>query len=127
MTNTISNNLSKINNSAVVDKKSVSVKKSKLTKEILTIFKKYEYVENIEDLEDGKQGILKIELCGKINKCGSIWPRNSIKVYQIEEMEKKYLPAKDFGIIIISTSKGLLTQFEAKKQNLGGALIGYCY
>ena len=41
--------------------------------------------------------------------------------------EKRYLPAKDFGILIMSTSKGIMTHYDAKKKNLGGKLLSYCY
>ena len=45
----------------------------------------------------------------------------------MESFEKRFLPAKDFGVLIISTNKGLLTQKQAKEQNVGGALVAYCY
>ena len=124
---TISDAISKINNASLALKKLVSIKKSKLNLEILNLLSKYGYVGKVLDIEDGKQGILEIELIGTINKCNSIKPRFPIKSYKIQDIEKKYLPAKDFGIVIISTSKGLMTQFEAKKENIGGTLIAYCY
>ena len=54
-------------------------------------------------------------------------PRFSIKTDDYEKTEKRHLPAKDFGIIIISTSQGILTHIEAKKKKIGGMLIAYCY
>lgn len=70
--------------------------------------------------------ILKVETA-KLNKCRAIKPHYTVKVDQIEKYEKRYLPAKDFGILIVSTSKGLITNQTAKEKNIGGCLIAYMY
>ena len=44
-----------------------------------------------------------------------------------EKFEQRYLPAKSFGMLIISTSKGMLTNIQAKEKKIGGKLIAYCY
>lgn len=75
----------------------------------------------------GRGNYIKINLIGKINKCGAIKPRFSTKKDQLEKYEKRYLPAKDFGVIILSTNKGLITHYEAKEKNNGGRLISYVY
>jgi small subunit ribosomal protein S8 len=54
-------------------------------------------------------------------------PRYQIKKDEFERFEKRFLPARGFGIIIISTVKGLMTHEQAKQLNLGGTLISYCY
>jgi small subunit ribosomal protein S8 len=46
---------------------------------------------------------------------------------EIESYMRRYLPARDMGILIISTNKGLLTHKQAYEQNLGGVLIAYFY
>ncbi|HEX32856.1 MAG TPA: 30S ribosomal protein S8, partial [Candidatus Aenigmarchaeota archaeon] len=60
-------------------------------------------------------------------KCGAIKPRFSFSVEDIEKFEKRYLPSKDFGIIVVSTNKGIMTHLEAKQKNLGGILLAYVY
>ena len=80
-----------------------------------------------EEIEDSKGNLLKINLLGKINKVNVIRPQFQIKLDEIEKFEKRYLPAKDFGVIIISTNKGLMTHTEAKEKQIGGKLIAYCY
>ena len=45
----------------------------------------------------------------------------------MEKYEKRYLPAKQFGILIISTPKGLMTHVQAMDKKTGGKLIAYCY
>ena len=44
-----------------------------------------------------------------------------------EKYEKRFLPAKDFGIIIMTTPQGIMTHIEAKKKSTGGKLLAYCY
>lgn len=127
MTDLISSNLSNLNNSSKVSKSSVEVKTSKFFLEIAKKLQEYEYLNEITLIEDNKQGKLKLTLQGTINKCASIKPRFPIKVNEIEEYEKKHLPSKDFGILLISTNQGLLTQYEAKEKGVGGTLVGYCY
>ena len=82
---------------------------------------------DFEYSKNNKGGILKIKLINKINKINSIRPRYSCTIDQIESFEKVYLPATGFGIIIISTSKGLMTHYEAKEKKIGGSLIAFCY
>ena len=85
------------------------------------------YIGSFEVIEDGKGGILKINLLGNINKCGVIKPRFSTKNNTFEKWETRYLPAKDFGTIIVSTSKGIMPHYQAKEKKMGGKLLAYCY
>jgi small subunit ribosomal protein S8 len=69
---------------------------------------------------------LQVEI-GKLNGCQAIKPRYTVAVGQIEKYVKRYLPSKDIGIIIVSTSQGLMTHKTALEKNLGGSLIAYMY
>jgi len=124
----ISDALSNIMNAERVNKKEVVVKPaSKLLREVIRIIKDKGYIESYEFVDDGKSGLIKIKLFNKINKMGSIRPRYPCTLDQIERFEKVYLPAADFGIIIISTPNGLMTHHEARTKKTGGILIAYCY
>ncbi|NQV08598.1 30S ribosomal protein S8 [Candidatus Woesearchaeota archaeon] len=123
----ISNTLSKIMNAERVGKKECEVKSGRLMKQILDLLKDHLYIGAYEEVEDGKGGILKLNLLGNINKCGTIKPRFSVKKTDFEKYEKRYLTAKDFGVIIVSTPQGIMTHTEAKKKGIGGKLIAYCY
>jgi small subunit ribosomal protein S8 len=46
---------------------------------------------------------------------------------EYEKFEKRFLPAKGVGVLIVSTIKGIMTHEEAKGKTLGGRLIAYCY
>jgi len=123
----LSNVLSNILNCEKAGKKECTVKNSSsLIKKSLQIMKENKYIGDFKEFK-GRGSHIKINLIGKINKCGVIKPRFSIKKNQMEKYEKRYLPAKDFGVIIISTNKGLITHYQAKEKGIGGRLIYYVY
>jgi len=120
--------LTKILNAEKVGKREVLIKPaSSMIKRTLTIMNEHGYVGSFEELDDGKGGVLKVYLLGNINKCGVIKPRFSTAKDEFGKWEKRYLPAKDFGIILVSTPQGMLTHLVAKDNQLGGRLIAYCY
>ncbi len=120
--------LSNINNAENIGKRNCFVRPtSKFVRRIIKLLKKEGYVGEYEYIDNKRGGILKIRLLGKINKTGSVKPRFNAKKDEIEKFEKRYLPAKDFGFLIISTPKGLMTHFEAKQKGLGGKIIAYVY
>lgn len=123
----ISDALSKINNAVKALHTSVELKKSKLLVAVLEVLQRTGYVGSIETIENSSGDLVKVNLLGTINKCGPVKPRYPVKVEDIEWYEQRFLPAKDFGVVIISTNKGLLTQAEAKEENVGGTLVAYCY
>ena len=115
--------LNKLMNAKRSGKSEVEVNfKSKLLISVLALAKLKGYIKDYK----ATGSILKIEL-GKINECNAIKPRFTATVSEIEKYERRYLPAKEFGILIISTSKGLMTNYTAKEKNLGGSLIAYMY
>ena len=124
----LSNALSHIKNCENVAKRTCVIKNSsKLIRGVLGILKKEGYIIKYNEVKTAKGDYLEVELKGSLNNCGAIKPRFSVTNEKYEKFEKRYLPAKDFGIIIISTNKGLMTHEEAKEKNLGGKLIAYCY
>lgn len=124
----LANVLSQIYNHEKVGKKEVLVKNnSKIIVKVLQIMNEQGLIGTATPAESGKVNELKINLLGNLNKCGVIKPRHQIQVSDFEKFEKRYLPAMDFGVLIISTNKGIMTHKEAKNQNLGGTLISYAY
>ena len=100
---------------------------SKLVGNVLRVMQKYGYIGEIEYIDDGRGGKFIVQLLGKINDCGVIKPRFPVKWREIQKWEEKYLPAKDVGILIISTPRGVMSHHEAKAQRLGGVLLAYVY
>lgn len=124
----LANIMSNITNAQKVGKVSCTAKPtSKIIKKVLDIMQDHHYMGKVEFLENNKGGQVIMNLLGTINKCGVIKPRFAIKKNGYEKFEKRFLPAKDFGILIISTSQGLMTHIEAKKKKIGGRLISYIY
>lgn len=100
---------------------------SKLFGEILRVMQANGYIPFYEFIEDGRDGVYKIGLAGKINECKAIKPRYAVKKNKFEKYEKRYLPARDVGVIIVSTPAGLLTHREAKEKGIGGRLVAFVY
>lgn len=120
--------LSHINNSEAVSKQVVELKPvSKMLKNVLDIMKDKMYVGSYEVVPVSGGEKLVLNLLGNINGCGVIKPRFAFTYAESEKVEKKYLPAKGFGIVIVSTSQGLMTLEESKAKQIGGKLIAYCY
>ena len=120
--------LAKVMNAELVGKKEVMIRPaSKIIKRVLTLMQEYNYIGSFEEIETGQGNALKVNLLGNVNKCGVVKPRFSAKYPILEKWEKRYLPAKDFGIILISTPQGVMTHVEAKGKQIGGVLLAYCY
>jgi len=116
-----------INNAENIGRKTVSVPASKLVKDVLMVIQRAGYIGSFEFVDDRKSGKFNIELVGKINKTRAVRPRFSISRDEFEKWEARYLPAKSFGMLIISTSKGVMNQHEAVELGIGGRLLGYVY
>jgi ribosomal protein S8 len=64
---------------------------------------------------------------GKLNACRAVKPRYVVKVKSIDKYVRRYLPARDMGTVVISTSEGLMTHQTAIEKNKGGSVIAYFY
>ncbi len=100
---------------------------SKIIKTVLSLMNEHKYLGKFTEKETAKGAVLSVELLGAINKCGAVKPRYSARHGNFEKFEKRYLPAKDFGFLVVSTPKGIMTHTEAKQKSLGGRLIAYFY
>ena len=114
--------LNQIMNAKKARKTKVVIKKhSKLLRNILDIAKESGYL----DYEiDGNE--LKVEIY-KLNELKAIKPRYTVSVKRINKYVRRFLPAKNFGFVIVSTNNGLMKAEEAEEQNLGGCLIAYMF
>jgi len=124
----LANALSMILNAESRSKKSCTITPvSNLIKKVLTIMNKANYIGKFTETETSKGIVLNVNLLSAINKCGAVKPRYAVKNNDFEKFERKFLPAKDFGFIVVSTSQGVMTHIEAKQKSLGGSLIAYFY
>ncbi len=100
---------------------------SKLIGGVLHLLKEKGYIDEFEYIDDGKAGIFQVNLKGNINNCGVIKPRYPVKRDDLEKWESRYLPARDFGLLILTTTKGIISQTEAKENGIGGKVLAYVY
>jgi small subunit ribosomal protein S8 len=128
MTDPVMNGLTIIRNSELASKKECEVKPaSKFFGEILKIAKNNGYIADYKLIEEHQKISYKVNLNGKLNTIKAIKPRYAVKRDEFEKYEKRYLPARDVGLIVVSTSQGVLTHTEAKAKKLGGRLIAFMY
>jgi small subunit ribosomal protein S8 len=125
---TLSNGLTTIINNEMRNKRECIISPaSKLLGQVLRIMQLNGYIGEFEFIDDGRQGKFKVQLMGRINKCGSVKPRFPVKVNEFEDWEKKFLPSRNVGIMVVSTSKGVISHREAEQKNIGGRLLAFVY
>jgi len=124
----LSNVLSSIVNYEKVGKKELKTKiSSKVIKKVLDIMKENRYLGEYSTIKASNGEYLNINLLGNINRCGVIKPRFSVKKDEFEKFERRFLPASGFGILIVSTSQGVMIHDKAKEKGIGGRLLAYVY
>jgi len=116
-----------IKNAEAIGKRSCMVPSSKIIKEILKIMQKNKYIGSFEFIDDGKSGKFRVELVGRINNCGVIRPRFELRKDEFIKWEKRFLPSVNIGLLFLTTSKGIMDHRQAKKEKVGGALLGFVY
>lgn len=97
---------------------------SNLLIEVLKIMKQEGAVKKYKI--NGKEKSIEVTL-GDFSKCQAIKPRLTVDKSQIEKYRRRYLPARDIGVLVISTNKGLMTHTEAKEEQIGGCLMAFFY
>ncbi|MCW1293792.1 MAG: 30S ribosomal protein S8 [Candidatus Parvarchaeota archaeon] len=128
MADQVSNALNVIYTSRVSAKKEcIITPMSNFILKILDIMNKSGYIDKYEVINDARGGFIKVVINENLNRCKSIRPRLPVKVDEMRKYEERYLPAIGFGILIISTNKGLMTNIEARDEKIGGTLIAYVY
>ena len=130
MTDPIADMLTRIRNANTVKHETVDVPASNIKKEIARILLEEGFVRGYDVIEDGKQGIIRIQL--KYGQTGERVisglkriSKPGMRVYAANQEIPKVL--NGLGISIISTSKGILTDRQARKENVGGEVICYVW
>ena len=130
MTDPIADMLTRIRNANVVKHETVDVPASNMKKEIARILLEEGFIRGYDVIEDGKQGIIRIQL--KYGQTGERVisglkriSKPGMRVYADKHDVPRVL--NGLGISIISTSKGILTDKQARKENVGGEVICYVW
>ena len=130
MTDPIADMLTRIRNANTVGHKTVDVPASKIKKSIAGILLEEGYITGYEVIDDGKQGVIRIEMKYGARKERVISgikriSKPGLKVYAKADDVPKVLGG--LGIAIISTSKGVISDKEARKLGIGGEVICYVW
>jgi small subunit ribosomal protein S8 len=97
---------------------------SNLLIEVLKIMKQEKAIQKYKINSKEKSVEVTIE---NLTDCKAIKPRFTVKKEQVEIYQRRYLPAKNIGTMIVSTNDGLITHKEAKEKGKGGVLIAFFY
>jgi small subunit ribosomal protein S8 len=119
--------LAAIKNAERVGKKECITRASKEIKAVLKVMQDKGYIGSFEFIDDGKSGKFRVELKGKIIDCNVIKPRFSVRLDEFEKYEKRFLPARSFGLLILTTPKGIMDHNKAKELHVGGKLLAFVY
>ncbi len=111
----------------LLGRRECSVYSTKLVRAVLDVMKREGYIGGYEEYTEGRARMLRVALSNRINDIGVIKPRFSAGKDDIQKYEARYVPSKDFGMLVISTSKGVMTSRDVKQQNIGGKLLAYVY
>ena len=104
-----------------------TVKINRISNLLIEILKIMKQKESIKKYKIGpKRNSVEITL-GDLSECKAIKPRFTVKIDQIEKYRRRYLISRNFGTVILSTNKGLITHEEALEEGIGGCLIAYFY
>ena len=130
ISDTIADLLTRIRNANTAKHATVDVPASNVKKAITQILVDEGYVKNFQIIEDGKQGIIRITLKYGDNRTPVISglrriSKPGLRIYSgCEDMPKV---RKGLGIVIVSTSKGIMTDKEARKLGIGGEVMAYVW
>lgn len=130
MTDPIADMLTRIRNAHMAGKDSVDIPSSGVKKNIAEILKKEGYIKEFDYINDNKQGMLKLYLKYDKNEQGAILGLKRISKPGLRVYAKKdELPQvlNGLGVAIISTSRGVMTDNQARDAGLGGEVICYVW
>jgi small subunit ribosomal protein S8 len=130
MTDPVADLLTRIRNALLAGKEKVDVPASSLKEDIARILKEEGYIKSYRRIEDTKQGVLRITLKYTDSTSPAI-----VKIQRISKPGRRvYVGSKEvprvlngLGVAIMSTSKGVMTDRESRKNNVGGEVLCYVW
>jgi small subunit ribosomal protein S8 len=130
ITDAIADMLTRVRNASSAKHESVDIPASNLKKDIARILLDEGYIKNLELVDDGKQGIIRIALKYSANKQNVITgikriSKPGLRVYANKDELPKVLGG--LGVAIISTSKGIMTDKKARTEGVGGEVLAFIW
>ena len=130
ITDPIADMLTRIRNANSAKHDSVDIPASNMKKAIAQILVDEGYIKSYKVIEDGKQGVIRVSLKygegkSQVITCLRRVSKPGLRIYSnVEDMPKVM---KGLGVAIVSTSKGVMTDREARKQNVGGEVLAFIW
>ena len=125
---TLANGLTTIMNNEMRRKRECVINTaSRLLGRVLRVMQLNSYIGEFEFVDDGRSGKFRVQLLGRINNCGAIKPRVPVSFREIENWEKRFLPSRDIGVLVVSTPQGVVSHREVKERKIGGRLLAFVY
>jgi len=130
ITDSIADLLTRIRNASAAEHPTVDVPASKMKKAITQILIDEGYVKGYQLIEDGKQGIIRITLRYGENNTEIITglrrvSKPGLRIYSSSEDMPRVM--NGLGIAVVSTSKGIMTDRMARKENVGGEVLAFIW
>ena len=120
----VADTLNQMMNAKKAGKSSLSVKRqSQFLLSVLAIGRLHGYIKEV----NSQGNSLTITLTGKLNACQAVKPRFMARADEVMKYVRRYLPSRKMGVVIVSTSQGLVTHHTAIEKNIGGSIIAYFY
>jgi small subunit ribosomal protein S8 len=104
-----------------------NVRATRLTGEVLNVLRGHKYLLDYRKVDNGRDAYFEVKLDGRINDCGVIKPRFPVKRADWAKTEAQYIPGVGVGLLIVSTTQGVMTNVEADEKKIGGRLVAYVY
>ena len=130
MTDPIADFLTRIRNAAKAQHKHVDIPASNLKKRMTQLLLEQKYIANFTNIDDGLQGLIRIYL--KYDEAGKSIIKELVRVSK--PGLRKYVDHNDLprvknnmGVAILSTSRGVITAREAKREKIGGEVLCYIF
>jgi len=128
MMDTLSSGLTTIKNNELRNRRECIISPaSKLLGRVLRVMQLNGYIGEFEFVDDGRSGKFRVQLLGRINRCGAVRPRSPVGANEFETCEKSFLPSRDVGVLIVSTPQGVISHREAKEKGIGGRILAFVY
>ena len=129
MSDVIADMLTRIRNASNAKHETVDIPASNMKKSIADILVEEGYIKGYQVIEDGKQGIIRVTLKyigkQKVISCLRRVSKPGLRIYSSCEDMPRVM--NGLGIAIVSTSKGIMTDKKARKENVGGEVIAFVW
>jgi small subunit ribosomal protein S8 len=131
MTDPIADLLTRIRNGSKAKKNAVDVPASNLKREVIRLLKEHKFIKDVVELPDNKQGILRVYLryvsgdTPVLKGIERVSRPGLRRYYDAEQTRRSTFNTR--GLFVLSTSSGVMTNFDAARKNVGGEVLLRCW